>query len=575
LKSWIRAITWPIILLTLVGCSAPHPNPTASDQSVGLAPEGPARNLAIAQLNLTKGFGPWWFASTGGGGASLGEIHTVGLTSEDRNGNIEPRAAARLPSLDDGTIVIQPDGRMETTWKLRPDVKWHNGAPFTADDVVFSVELARFASETSPLKPGLARAERVQALDPLTVRITWPTTFYRALYLGHRDLWPYPRDLLAEAFQGDKDAMLDLPYFTDQYINLGPFRLVDFGLGQHLVFERFDAFYLGRPKISRIVIQAIEDPNTALAHLKAGAVDLLPEQALNADVAIQLRDEWRQTGGGTVLARQNNWLRFAVQLDSRWVEPAELGRDVRIRRGLLQAIDRDTLREAMLPGFPDTSGDTFVRSTDALGGVVGRPFARYPFDPARAAQLLAEGGWQRGADGRLLNQQGAPVRVEMRGAPIYAREVAIAADYWRQAGVDVTEVIPNAVRSREPEYRSTFPGVDTNDRGSGDTVFVTFDGRSHALAENRWSGANFNHYVNPNMDRLIDQLYITVGDQQAQVIKQMSEILAEDVPVLPLYFKMSFAAVRQGVRAMTDDYPGTVDSGAAARYAYLWDRDAK
>src|SRR6266545_3020786 len=418
----IRAIAGPIALFALVACSVPSSTPTASGPEGAAGTEGPAKTLAIAQLNLTKGFGPWGFASTSGGGASLGEIHTVSLTSEDRNGNIEPRAAARLPSFDDGTIIVQPDGRMEATWNLRPGVKWHTGAPFTAEDVVFSVEMARFAAATSPLSPGLARAERAEALDSLTLRITWPTTFYRALNLGHRDLWPFPRDVLGEAFQGDKDAFLDLPYFTEQYVNLGPFRLVDFGLGQNMVFERFDDFFLVRPKISRIVMQTIEDPNTALAHLKAGAIDLIPEQALNADVALQLRDEWRQSGGGTVMARQNNWLRFAAQLDPRWVDPPELSRDVRIRRGLLQAIDRDTLREAIVPGFPDTSGDTFVRSTDPLGQLVGHPFARYPYDPARAAQQLAEGGWVRpdasgrpdssgrGTDGRLVNQQGAPVR---------------------------------------------------------------------------------------------------------------------------------------------------------------------
>src|SRR5207245_6386068 len=136
--------------------------------------------------------------------------------------------------------------------------------------------------------------------------------------------------------------------------------------------------------------------------------------------------------------------------------PVEISRDVRLRRCLLQAIDRDTIREVMLPAVPDTSGDTFVRAGDPLGKVVGRPFARYPFDPTRAAQQLAEGGWQKAPDGKLVNQQGAPVKLEMRGFPTYAREVAISADYWRQQGIDVSEVIPSAARSREPEYRSTF-----------------------------------------------------------------------------------------------------------------------
>src|SRR5438067_1344186 len=114
----MRAIAWTLALFTFLACSAPSPAPTASGQGGRATPEEPAKTLVIAQVNLIKGFGPWWFASTGGGGASLGEIHTVGLTSEDQNGHIEPRAAAQLPSFDDGTMVVQADGRMEVTWTL-------------------------------------------------------------------------------------------------------------------------------------------------------------------------------------------------------------------------------------------------------------------------------------------------------------------------------------------------------------------------------------------------------------------------------------------------------------------------
>jgi hypothetical protein len=113
MRTGIRSIAWTVLLVTLLACSAPRPTPSSSANSA--VPEGPAKNLVIAQLNLTKGFGPWGFASTSGGGASLAEIHTVGLTSEDQNGNIEPRAAARLPSFDDSTMAVLPDGRMEAT----------------------------------------------------------------------------------------------------------------------------------------------------------------------------------------------------------------------------------------------------------------------------------------------------------------------------------------------------------------------------------------------------------------------------------------------------------------------------
>src|SRR5581483_11794444 len=176
MKSVFWAVARYLPLFVLLACST-RPSHTETGRTSSANAEGAPKTLVIAQLNLTKSFGPWGFASTSGGGASLAEIHTVGLTSEDDNGNIEPRAAARLPSFDDGTMAMRPDGRMEVTWKLRPDVKWHNGTPFTADDVVFSAQVARFAADSSPLSPGLAKSEQVEALDPLTVRVTWPTTF--------------------------------------------------------------------------------------------------------------------------------------------------------------------------------------------------------------------------------------------------------------------------------------------------------------------------------------------------------------------------------------------------------------
>ncbi len=128
--------------------------------------------------------------------------------------------------------------------------------------------------------------------------------------------------------------------------------------------------------------------------------------------------------------------------------------------------------------------------------------------------------------------------------------------------------------SRDPAFRTQFPAVDTQDRGQGDQILVSFDSRSQALPENRWQGSNTAHYVNPGLDPLFDRLYGSIdAAEQGPLLRQTGEILATDVPVLPLYFKTSFAAVRQGIRAMRDDYPGTRGSGGASRFAHLWDRD--
>lgn len=95
-----------------------------------------------------------------------------------------------------------------------------------------------------------------------------------------------------------------------------------------------------------------------------------------------------------------------------------------MRRGLLQAIDREAIREHVLPGFEDTSADTFMGKGDPRASSVGSPFARYRYDPTRAAQELTDAGWKRAADGRLANRAGEQVQIGIRGEQAETKEVA-------------------------------------------------------------------------------------------------------------------------------------------------------
>ena len=197
-------------------CSSPAPD--RASLPAGPAPSRAAevdKKLVIAQLNSIKGYGPWSFASTPGGGASLAEIHTMGLTSEDNTWKSSPGSPPSFPRSTTARSSMLPDGRMQTTWKLRPDVKWHNGvrhAPLT-----MSSSAGRSRAGPRPLvdRARDRRAESVQALDPLTAAVTWRTTFYRALELSHRDLWPYPSTSWAKRSRATSSAFLAHPYFTD------------------------------------------------------------------------------------------------------------------------------------------------------------------------------------------------------------------------------------------------------------------------------------------------------------------------------------------------------------------------
>ncbi|MBM2811726.1 MAG: hypothetical protein HW416_2485 [Chloroflexi bacterium] len=569
------------LLTTSVLACAPAGTSSLPGASSAPAPVPEVRKtITVGQLNTLKAFASWDFNDTSGGGATLVEIHAIGLVSMDNQGNRLGRLAARMPSLDDGSVMILPDGRMQVTWTLRQGLTWQDGASFSADDLVFSWEVNRTPEiPVSGQQVNVVRnVDSVYATDASTYVMVWKRPYYRALDMGIRNYWVFPKHLLAEAFQGDKQAFMAQPYFTTEYVHLGPFRIADFQAGVQQTFRRVDGYFLGRPKIDTVVIKNVRDPNALFANLLAGAVDVVGERTLSGDLFLQLRDDWAQSGGGTVVDRQYNWRYLQVQHGQQWTRPLELAQDVRVRRGLLRALDREAIRQFIYPGFDDTGADSFMLKADSRAGIVGRPFSIYPFDPSRAAAELSDAGWQRASDGRMLGRDGRQVQIEIRGSSTDMQGVALVADFWRRLGIDATELTVSGSTNEDPEFRATFPGVESTARSSGEDIFPNFDGRVLSLPENRWVGGNRMHYANPALDQLIDRVYSTI-DQNASgvILKDVGDIFAAEVPVLPLHFVMEFAAARQGVRALVDEFASGVGSssspGLSARNAHLWDRD--
>jgi peptide/nickel transport system substrate-binding protein len=566
---------WSLAVAGLLACTPVGPRaPAGSADEAGRGASGAPKTISLGVLRPIEAFGPW-DPSGAGGTFALHNIHSNSLITTDATGNYEGRLLASVPTFDDSSIVVTPDGRMRTTWKLRPNIKWHDGAPFTAEDLVFSLRVNTHPDVPLRSSIQIQQMERIEVVDSLTATVTWKTTFYQPNYLGLREFWPFPHHLLAEAFEGDKQAFVNLAYWTTDFVSTGPFRLADYGMGQNLVYQRFEDYFLGRPKVNTIIVQVFGEPNSLFASLLSRTLDIAADNALPWDLYVQLREDWGRSGSGTVIQRQGNWRFLAVQFHPEWGRSPELGRDVRIRRGLYAALDRDALREAVLPGFSDLTGaDSFMDRADAKAPVVGQPFARYRFDTARALQDLADAGWRRGADGRMVNAAGEQIELAVRSAPGEEKEIAIAAQYWRDLGMAVTEEIPPLSLLRDREFVAKFPGFEASARGSGDFMLAHFDSRQAPTSQNRFVGANAGSYANPALDRLIDRLYSTIPEpEQALLLKEIGELMAADLPALPIYFQVKMAAAGKGVRALVDDFGGTGGPGFLSRGAHLWDRD--
>jgi peptide/nickel transport system substrate-binding protein len=517
-----------------------------------------------------KGLGPFYIATTSGGVSFVSEIHTISLVSDDSSGAMVPLLATRLPTLADESVQVFPDGRMQTTWQLHPHARWHDGQPFTADDFVFGWQVQTDPEVPLSRWPGLDRIERVEAVDAHTIRIDWTSTYYQALSIGVKAISPMPTHLLRETHASSKEAFLNLPYWTSDYVHFGAFRLVDFGLGESLIFERFESFFLGRPKVEQIRLHVIGDQNTLYANLLAGTVDIAPEATLSEELAFQLHEQWQGTRGGQVFHVPASLNFLAPQFNPAVAAPRELATDPQTRRGLFLGLDRDAIRDVLYPGLTGLEGDTLLLPGDPRRDIVGSPLARYRYDPRAAMQTFTQAGWQRDGAGRITRQNGEPVELAVRGTRgAGQKSAAIAADHWRQLGLTIKEELVPASLVLDLKYRVEYTGVEWTSKSTGDNTLQFFLTSQLPTPQNRYSGGNRGSYSNPVFDQLADRFYVTVDPtEQGRILKDIGELWAADFPILPVVFSLKLVAVRAGLHSLSEEY-----ASWRARSAWAWSRE--
>src|SRR5581483_9840744 len=214
----------------LLACASAQPGQTASRQgeqpSTAAAPPA-LKTIVVGIRNDIQGFSLMAGDTTAGGWQSAQEIAAQGLITSDRDSrNPVPRIAAKVPSFDDHSIEILPDGRMKTVYPLRKDVTWHDGVPFTAADLLFSFELAMDSSVPKPALTAISQMDSVEAPDDYTFVVYWKRPYYLGDALGLRAFWPVPKHILEEPYRSlDRLAFTNLPYWTSEFVHVGPFRV--------------------------------------------------------------------------------------------------------------------------------------------------------------------------------------------------------------------------------------------------------------------------------------------------------------------------------------------------------------
>jgi len=283
-----------------------------------------------------------------------------GLVHIGRNGGVEPRLAE--------SWEISPDGRIYV-FHLRSGVRFHDGEPFDASVVKFTLDRARAADSANAQKASFEVIDHVEVVDPQTVRLVLKAPDTRLLYvLGWGDaVMVSPKTAATNAVKP---------------VGTGPFRFVEWRRGDSVVLERNPDYWGPAPRIARVIFKFIADPTAAFAAVKAGDLDAFPNFPAPENLA-ELKADPRfrvvvgSTEGETILALNNARPPF---------------NDVRVRRAISHALDRQAIIEGAMFGYAKPIGSHFPPQSPDYVDLTGL----YPHDAAKARALLAEAGYPNG-----------------------------------------------------------------------------------------------------------------------------------------------------------------------------------
>ena len=450
------------------------------------------------------------------------------LVDQDERQRLQPGLAESWKAIDD------------TTWefKLRRNVKFHDGTPFTADDVLFSFERAPNV-EGSPSSFGIyAKGKTLTKVDDHTVHIKtaapyplMPNDVSQIFIISKK----HASGAKTTDFNSGKAAL-----------GTGPFRYVEYTPGNRIVMQRNESYWGTKPHWARVVFRGIKSDPSRVAALLAGDVDLIDE--VPATDMERLKRDPKLTIAQTVSNRIIYLHLDHFRDDSPFVKAKDGGairnplRDRRVRTAVSKMIDRDAIVSRVMEGQAVKAGQLLP---DGFFGV-SKKLKPVAYDPAGAKKLLAEAGVPNGfrltihspndrypndakiaeAVGQMLTRNGIDTQVVTMTQGVFFREASTGSP------------------EKGPKFSFILVGWGS---GTGEassplkSLLATFD------REKGMGPSNRGRYSNPEVDKLINDALATVDDAKRQeLLARATEVAIEDVGIIPLHYQVNTWAMRKG-----------------------------
>lgn len=443
----------------------------------------------------------------------------------------------------------QLEGDTAVVFRLRRDVRWHDGRPVTAQDVKFTFDLAKDPAAASLLgQVFINSVAHAEVVDSATIRFGFTQPHAQAL----EDFWwaPVPKHLL----EGVPAAQLSQAPFNRSPVGSGPLRFVEWRPNERVVLEP-NADYpaaLGGPAAStRIVFRIVPEASTLLTELITGGVHV--DVPLGPDQV----ETVRQTSGLTLHSFPGRTVYYIGWNNAR--PPFD---DARVRRAMALAVDRQQIIDALLFGH----GSIAISTIPPWHPIYPADVQPLPMSLAEAGRLLAEAGWEdRNGDGLRENAQGRPLRFTLLSSDDALRRavVEVLQSQLRAIGADaqirVMEFQTMLAQHRSRDFEAIFTNWVLDNFQVASSPLALF----HSAQADVPLSANRSSVRLPALDTLMERAAAaTNADEQKRLWRDVTLLLQREQPVTFMFWLNELAASRAEVANVRMDPRGELQSMA-------------
>lgn len=428
-----------------------------------------------------------------------------------------------LLALDD---QLRPTGGLASHWDqpdpvtylvyLRKGVRFHDGHELTADDVVHTFSSFIDPNFISPRKGAYRMLDRVEAVDPYTVRFTLKEPF-----------GSFPIQLVMPVVPNGAG-----PELRERPIGTGPYKFVSFAVDDHVTLEAFPDYYKGAPSNAGVVLKVIPDEIMRALELRKGTVDIVVND-LSPDVVHQLAEE-----KAVNIAEAPGTDYAYVGINMR--DP--ILRDRRVRHALGYAIDRQAIVDHLRRGLAEPAVGVLPPASWAFEADV----FQFTHDPARAVALLEEAGYRDpDGDGPLPRLH---LSLKVSTNEFIRLQAAVIQQDLKRVGIDLdvrsyefATLYTDVLKGNFQLYTLQWVGVSDPDMLR--RVF-----HSQQMPP---TGFNRGFYENPDVDRLIDAAMAAESEEERrQLYGDAQRVVAEDAPYISLWYKTNIAVSRTNIEGV-------------------------